>query len=212
MHLDHLEAMLVRFLTTSFWLWTLSNVLGHLTSLGIVLGISAAVNWNAISQEPVTGSTSDILRMLVPCSVIGFVEGGVVGLFELVVLRRYVRRALLGSWVLFTVVGGIAGWLMGPFIGFGVFLLLGPYGALIVGGGVAGAIVGFAQSRVLRRDRPELAWSSSSSWIITNAVAGAASLLIGGGFVGSWFGFTWSLLGDSLIGWVVSVAVAATVY
>jgi hypothetical protein len=43
-------------------------------------------------------------------------------------------------------------------------------------------------------------------------VAGAVSLLIGGGFLGSWFGFTWSLLGDSLVGWVVSVAVAAATY
>lgn len=202
----------MRFLTIRFWLWLISNVLGHLVSLGIILLLALAVNWSSVSQKVITTSSDADLRSLAPLIVIALTDGIVVGLLQLVVLRHYISKASFVSWILYTAVGSICAWLAGLLMGVGVFFIAGPYGGLIVAGGIAGAIVGSAQSRILQRNSYELYSPTSTSWTASNALAGVIAVFIAGGLVGNWTGVTWSLLNGGLEGWLVSVAVAAVLY
>ncbi|HEX8599947.1 MAG TPA: hypothetical protein VF952_15715 [Chloroflexia bacterium] len=146
--------------------WILANALGHVAGISAFGIVSLFVTWGG------SGEAGAMLDLALPFAVLGLLDGLFLGLVQGLVLQYFTKRPLLGEWVLFSALGGIAAWVLGPTVG-GVAIVIIGILFYVVGGGVAGVLMGFAQRpTVLRHLDPQ------GAWVIPNMVAGALAATI----------------------------------
>ncbi|HEX8230422.1 MAG TPA: hypothetical protein VF826_14070 [Chloroflexia bacterium] len=146
--------------------WILANALGHVAGISAFGIVSLFVTWGG------SGEPGAMLELALPFAVLGLLDGLFLGLVQGLVLQYFTKRPLLGEWVLFSALGGIAAWVLGPTVG-GVAIVIIGIMFYVVGGGVAGVLMGFAQRpSVLRHLDPQ------GAWVIPNMIAGALAATI----------------------------------
>ena len=156
--------------------WIVANALGELIGLGVVFGVGFAIAQRI--SEP--HSTGVFIATGVLIALLAAFEGGVVGAFQWLVLRKKYEEISLPSWVIATVIGAVIAWLLGMLPSAVMnrndavqseppLALMMLAGAAI--GVVAGLILSTAQWRVLRRHAPS-AWI----WLPANALAWAVAM------------------------------------
>ncbi|MDQ3706349.1 MAG: hypothetical protein M3437_14265 [Chloroflexota bacterium] len=149
------------------WLyWILANALGHVAGISAFGIVSLFVTWGG------SGETGSMLDLALPFALLGLLDGLMVGLTQGLVLQYFTKRPLLGEWALFSGLGGIAAWVLGPTIGGLAIVIIGIM-FYVVGGGVAGVVMGFAQRpSALRHLDPQ------GAWVIPNMIAGALAATV----------------------------------
>jgi hypothetical protein len=184
--------------------WVLATVVGGLVGMVIVVIVSA------IASQLEAVSTVALLH------VVGGLEGAALGLAQWLVLRRYVKR--LGWWIVATMVGAIAAWLIGLKVSVMLILIFfdstlsvtlsaALLKAIFLLGAWVGAVLGLTQWLVLRTHVRH-----GVLWIVANAVAwglGLVVALIGATFVKPGkFGLETALIGATT-GTVIGAVIGA---
>lgn len=167
-----------------FWLrWVAANALGELLGLAPIALAGLALA-RVLAESG--GVAAALAAMLIFC-ILGALEGAVMGLAQWLVLRRRLPEVTRRSWVLATLIGAVAAWLLRVLpstLGSLFAISSGLADAQLDGGGVhlraaamgavLGAVLAFPQWRVLRRFVARSAW-----WLAANALAwGVAMPLI----------------------------------
>jgi hypothetical protein len=122
---------------------------------------------------------SALILMALALIVAATVEGAAVGLAQWWVLRRYLPALTWRAWVLATMLGAIAAWVIGMMMGTagGDLFDSGEYAvALVIGvalGPVVGALLGLFQWIALRRHVQHAGW-----WVPANAAAWTAGMAL----------------------------------
>jgi hypothetical protein len=162
--------------------WTLWEWWVSATIVGECIGVGIIAVTSAIASQLTTVNTVALLH------IVGALEGTALGLTQWLVLRRYVKH--VGWWILATVIGAIAAWLVGLQATV-ILILLFSNSAFSVTTSAAllkavfwlgiwvGAVLGFAQWLVLRTHVRH-----STLWIVANAFAWGVGLLV------TWLGAT----------------------
>ncbi len=159
----------------SLWLrWIIANSLGEVVGLGVV-GAGGYLVTTRIGEEP---SPPAAIGGGVVVVLLGALEGGVVGSAQWLVLRRPLPALRARAWVIATVVGAVAAWLIGMIPssaaalgGSGNAAAREPPAAAVLVlaallGIVAGVILASPQWLVLRRQVRAAGW-----WLPANAAA-----------------------------------------
>ncbi|MBI4785304.1 MAG: hypothetical protein HY785_28950 [Oscillatoriophycideae cyanobacterium NC_groundwater_1537_Pr4_S-0.65um_50_18] len=150
--------------------WVLATIAGEIIGIGIIAATSA------IASHLTAINTVTLLH------IVGALEGTVLGLMQWLVLRRYVKHA--GWWVLATMIGAIAAWLMSLQVTIVLILIFSNNVSFVTTsaallkavfwlGAWVGAVLGFAQWLVLRTHV-----RYGALWIVANAFAWGVGLLV----------------------------------
>jgi hypothetical protein len=156
--------------------WVLATIAGEFIGIGMV-AVTSEIASQLTAVNPVT-----LLH------IVGALQGTALGLTQWLVLRRYVKH--VGWWILATMIGAIAAWLIGLQV-MVVLLLIFSNPTFFVTTSAAllkavfwlgtwvGAVLGFAQWLVLRTHVRR-----GALWIVANAFAWGVGLLV------TWLGAT----------------------
>ncbi len=191
---DDYAAAQARGLGCGFWLlWAIVTTVGGF--LGQLIA-QTTVRLVVPADAPVTL----VMLTLVP---FGLVAGAVIGLFQGLVLLRYLKLLGWRDWILASALGGVLRWaLLGPVASVLVLAMNTGYPQcnvlipLILWGALSGAAFGLPQSFVLSRRLPETVDLGWWAWTLANAAGGifylpfvalsgltGATLLAAGGLV-----------------------------
>jgi len=149
--------------------WVLATIAGEFIGVGTI----------AVASTIASHLTT--VNMVVLLHIVGALEGIALGLAQWLVLRRYVKH--VGWWILATMIGAIAAWLIGlqvmvililsfsnrDVVTTSAALLKAVFGL----GAWVGAVLGFAQWLVLRTHVRR-----GALWIVANAFAWGVGLLV----------------------------------
>ena len=166
---------------TSLWVgWVLANSVAEFIGLGLTLAVGFGV-FSRLAQVP--GLPGAALTV-VPMTALGALEGAIVGAFQWSVLRRGLAGVSRISWIRATIIGAVAAWFLGSlpsaWLGLaagssaGFVTQLRPDSVALMAAGmglVLGLVLGFPQSRVLRK-AGEQTWI----WIPANMAAWAVGM------------------------------------
>lgn len=155
--------------------WVLATIVGEFIGIGMIAVTSA------IASHLTTVNTVALLH------IVGALEGIALGLAQWLVLRRYVKH--VGWWILATMIGAIAAWLIGLQVTVILILIFSKSAFVttsaallkaVFGLGVwVGTVLGFSQWLVLRTHVRR-----GALWIVANAFAWGVGLLV------AWVGAT----------------------
>lgn len=160
--------------------WILANSVGELLGLGATFLIGAGL-FAGLSEAPGIGPALLTAALM---TATGALEGVIVGLAQWTVLSRAIACISRRSWVVATIVGGVAAWFFGSIVmtlaslsaDAGASAAQEPPQALVLMmasamGVVAGVVLSSAQWIVIRR-HVQRAWR----WLPANAIAWAAGM------------------------------------
>lgn len=154
--------------------WILATAIGH------VAGVSA-FGIVVLFVDLGTASGGSLLDTVV-FAVLGLMDGLLVGLAQGLVLQYFTGRKLLGEWVLFTALGGIAAWVLGPIMG-ALAVPIVDFLVYLVAGGVVGLLFGFAQRPTVQRHI-----DPGTNWVLPNMIAGGLAVTVAVFFSSLWTG------------------------
>jgi hypothetical protein len=147
--------------------WILATSIAEIVGLAIAAVVSITVSRVGYIQGTFT--------------LVGTLEGIILGFAQWLVLRRYIHHST--RWIIATVVGGLFAWFTGltisalmAFVYAGVSdatRILGFFKGLFLLGAALGTILGFCQWLVIKNQIRFSMW-----WIVANAVAWALGLFI----------------------------------
>ncbi|MEA2575297.1 MAG: hypothetical protein QOH93_2595 [Chloroflexia bacterium] len=188
--------------TRNAWVyWILANALGHLAGISAFGIVTLFVTWGG------SGEVGSVLDLALPFAVLGLLDGLMLGLAQGLVLQYFTGKRLLGEWMLFSGLGGIAGWVLGPTFGGLAIVIVGVL-FYVVGGGVAGVLLGYAQRPTVLRHL-----DLQAAWVIPNMIAGALAATAGIAFASLWGGLNGATDLASGVGTIIlAVGLAGLVY
>jgi hypothetical protein len=147
--------------------WILATSIAQIIGLAIIGIVSIAVSHVGYIQGTLT--------------LIGTLEGIILGFAQWLVLRRYIHHST--RWIIATVIGGLFAWFIGLTITALMALvyagvsdeaqILGFFKGLFLLGAALGTVLGFCQWLVIKNQIRRSMW-----WIVANAVAWALGLFI----------------------------------
>jgi MFS family permease len=182
--------------------WILANALGHIAGFSAFGIASLYINWGATAD-----AAASVMDLTVPFAILGLFDGLFVGLAQGLVLQYFTGRRIVGEWVAFTTLGGIAAWVLGPIMGgLAIFIIWVLF--YIVAGAIGGFVFGYAQRpTMLRNVDPE------SGWIVPNMIAGAVGVTVAIAFSSLWGGIgNASGIGGGVEVIIMSVGLGGLVY
>jgi hypothetical protein len=161
-------------LSNAWIYWILATAIGHVAGVSAFGILVLFVDLGAASG----GSLLDTVVF----AVLGLLDGLLVGVAQGLVLQYFTGQKLLGEWVLFTALGGIAAWVLGPIMG-ALAVPIVDFLVYMVAGGVAGALFGFSQRPTVQRRL-----DPGTGWVPANLVAGALAVTFAVFFSSLWTG------------------------
>jgi hypothetical protein len=166
--------LLRRWNGSTFWeQWIIATVLSEMVGLVAIVAISTLTHDLHINPYGLL-------------TILGAIEGAVLGFSQWIVLRLHIRHA--GWWILATLVGAMIAWFAGLFVSMVLAIataasLPTQQAALLLPGIAAqgvgvGMILGYAQWLVLQPHLRHQIWRKTLGWLFANVAAWVLALLI----------------------------------
>lgn len=178
----------------------MATAIAELLGFAVVVVLSTSVN------------QSESIHFHTALFLVGMVEGLILGFFQWLVLRRYIRQ--ITGWIVATTIGALIAWSLGIVSSFfmTIVVVVSAEGmtktdfleGIALLGALVGSVLGFAQWLVLRIHIQRAAW-----WIVANAIAWSIGLLIA--FAGAGMGTENFSLQASWVGVATGAAMGAVI-